>query len=216
LQNDFHKIDTYKKVLYLPNGVENNFTEEKEFKTYIEKKDFKNIHILYLSNMIKSKGYYEVLKLAKLYNSSNYIFHFAGGWQNSQDEIEFFDFLKENNLEQKVIFHGFVNGTQKKELFKKSHIFIFPTRYENEAFPLSILEAFSYGLPVLSTDEGSIPYIIDRKSGIVINDINDLEKGFKNILDNYINITTAKYCRKRYLENFSLEQFEKNLIRIFE
>ena len=204
---------TYKKVLFLPNGVENHYND-KSFEKYILEKDFSKINVLYLSNMIKSKGYFEVLKLANEYKNKNINFHFAGGWQNKEDEKEFFDFIQNNHLEDIVTFHGFINGKQKKELFEKSHLFAFPTTYKNEAFPLSILEAFSYGLPVLSTDEGSIPFIIDENSGVVIDDLCKLKDGFNEILTNYINIDTSRYCRKRYLENFTLEKFEDNLLEI--
>ncbi|MFK5938709.1 MAG: glycosyltransferase [Sulfurimonas sp.] len=210
LENDFESVKTYKKVLYLPNGVENNY-DDKSFENYISKKDFLKINILYLSNMIKSKGYFEALKLATQYKDQDIHFHFAGGWQNNDDKKEFFSFIKENNLKDIVTFYGFVDGIQKQELFEKSHVFIFPTQYKKEAFPISILEAFSYGLPVLSTNEGSIPYIIDIKSGVVTNNLKD---GFENILKNYINIKTSRYCRKRYLKNFTLEKFEKNLLEI--
>lgn len=214
LEADFDEVKTFKKVYYLPNGVEDNY-DEKSFENYISNKKFdKKINVLYLSNMIKEKGYFEVVKLAHSQKEQNIHFHFAGGWQKEEDEKEFFEYIKKNDLEKSVTFHGFVNGTQKKELFEKSHVFIFPTRYKNEAFPLSVLEAFSYGLPCLSTDEGSIPYIIDKKSGVVVNDLKNLTKEFENIKGNYINIETARYCRERYLENFSLEQFEENLIKV--
>lgn len=215
LESDFEDVKTYNKVLYLPNGVEDSYDKD-SFESYISKKDFNKTNILYLSNMIKEKGYFEVLKLAPKYADKNYHFHFAGGWQKNEDEKEFFEYIKNNNLEKTVTFHGFVNGDQKKELFEKSNIFIFPTRYKNEAFPLSVLEAFSYGLPCLSTDEGSIPFIIDKSSGIVVNDLDKLDLAFEEMLEKYINIETARYCRKRYLENFSLEQFEKNLLEVLK
>jgi glycosyltransferase involved in cell wall biosynthesis len=213
LESDFENVKTYKKVYYLPNGVENNY-DDKTFEKYISKKDFESINILYLSNMIKEKGYFEVLQLANESKDKNYHFNFAGGWQNDDDKEEFFKYINDNDLEKIVTFHGFVNGDQKKELFESSHLFIFPTRYKNEAFPLSILEAFSYGLPVLATDEGSIPFIIDDSSGIVITNLEELEVAFDNALQKFVNIETAKYCRKRYLENFSLEQFEENLLEV--
>ena len=213
LESDFVDVKTYNKVLYLPNGVEDSYDKD-SFESYISKKDFNKINILYLSNMIKEKGYFEVLKLAAKYADKNYHFHFAGGWQKDEDEKDFFEYIKNNNLEKTVTFHGFVNGDQKKELFEKSNIFIFPTRYKNEAFPLSVLEAFSYGLPCLSTDEGSIPFIIDKSSGIVVNDLDKLDLAFEEILEKDINIETSRYCRNRYLDNFSLEQFEKNLLEI--
>ena len=214
LKKDFDKINTYKRVMFLPNGVENNYTD-KEFENYIEKKNFKDIHILYLSNMIQSKGYFEVLKLAKLYNTQNYIFHFAGAWQDTQDEKDFFEFIQKNNLDKKVIFHGFINGNQKKELFEKASTLIFPTRYKKESFGLVVVEAFSYGIPVITTDEGSLKSIVDDKSGIVIFDLVDLPNAFENMLSNFVNKETAKYCRQRYLNNFSLEKFEKNIVKVF-
>jgi glycosyltransferase involved in cell wall biosynthesis len=213
LNGDFNKVTGYKKILYLANGVENNYTKE-EFNEYIFNKNFENINILYLSNMIKSKGYFEVLKLASL--NKNFHFHFAGGWQDKSNEKEFFEYIEKNSLKNIVTFHGFVNDEEKKKLFENTSVFIFPTRYENEAFPLSILEAFSYGLPVISTDEASIPFIIDDKSGIVIESLSNLLNAFNDAIDRFVNITSAQYCRKRYLDNFSLEQFEENLVRIFK
>ncbi len=215
LQSDVQQLNGYKSIVFLPNGVENNYTE-KEFDSYIFTKQFKNLNILYLSNMIKSKGYFEVLKLAESNKEKNYHFHFAGGWQNSEDEQEFFEYIRHYKLEEVVTFHGFINGQHKKELFESTSLFIFPTRYDNEAFPLSILEAFSYGLPVLSTDEASIPFIIDDKSGITVDNLSKLQKAFEKLIENFINVETTRYCRQRYLNNFSLEQFEENLIKIFK
>jgi glycosyltransferase involved in cell wall biosynthesis len=215
LEDDFAKVQTYKSVSYLPNGVENSYNDA-QFESYISNKVFDNINILYLSNMIKSKGYFHVLKLANQTKDLSIQYHFAGGWQDSTDEKEFFEYIKNNDLEKRVTFHGFINGKQKQELFEKSHLFIFPTRYHNEAFPLSVLEAFSYGLPVLATDEGSIPYILDDRSGIIVKDLSQLQIKLEEAMDTLINSETSKYCRKRYINNFSLEQFEENLVRIFK
>jgi len=212
LENDFAKVQTYKKILFLPNGVENNFSDE-EFENYVEQKEYESVNILYLSNMIKSKGYFEVLKLAQESKSRNFHFHFAGAWQTSEDEKEFFSYIQNNQLENLVTFHGFVNGEQKKELFEISNILIFPTTYE--AFGLVIIEAFSYGLPVIATDEGSIPFIVDDKSGVVVSGLEDLSLALDDTLEKLVNKETSYYCRKRYLENFSLEQFEENLVQIF-
>lgn len=215
LEKDFDKVKTFKRVRFLPNGVENNL-EEEEFHEEIKDKynGEEKINILYLSNMIKSKGYFEILKLARKNIHVKVHFHFAGGWQNVEDEKEFLMYIKKNNLSNIVTFHGFLNGEEKQSLFKKSHLFLFPTRYKNEAFPLSILEAFSYGIPTISTDEGSIPYILDKKSGIIFSKINNLSKVFNEGIESFINIESAKYCRKRYLDNFSLEKFENNFIKV--
>lgn len=214
LKADIEDIKSYKKVLYLPNGVEDNFTN-KSFETYILNKKFdKKINILYLAHMMRDKGCFEAAELANKYKNKNIHFHFAGGWQNKEDEKEFLNFIKTNRLENSITLHGFVSGEKKKELFKSSHVLLYPSK--NDAFPLTLLEAFSYGLPVLSTNEGSIPFILDEKSGIYIDELSKLDSAFENMRKDYINLDTAYYCRKRYLENFSLEQFEENLLKVLK
>jgi len=119
-------------------------------------------------------------------------------------------------MKSKVIFHSFINSDQKKELFEKASTLIFPTRYKKESFGLVVVKAFSYGIPVRTTDEGSLKSIVNEKSGIVVSNLENLPNAFENILGNFVNKETAKYCRQRYLNNFSLEQFENNLVSLFK
>lgn len=215
LKKDFDKIVTIKNIYFLPNGVE-DCLKNNNFYDFISSRfdTFGKVNVLYLSNMIKSKGYFDVLKLAKASISSNVHFHFAGSWQNKQDENEFFNYIKKNNLSSFITYHGFLTGREKKRLFKNSHLFIFPSRYKNEAFPLSILEAFSYGIPVIASDEGSIPSMIDSRSGIVVKDMSDLQNSLFEGMDELVNRETAAYCRDHFLNNYSLEIFEYNFTRI--
>ena len=209
LKDEFEEFE-YKEVYYLPNGVENNLSEE--FENILNNR-FKNkkIKVLYLNHLIDMKGYKETLFLAKEF--PNVIFNFAGKFGTKDDENYFYDFLKKNNLEN-VKYYGFVAGEEKQKLLKDSHALCYISK--NDAFPLTLLEAFSYGLPVFTTKEGSIPYIVDEKTGMIIDnfDKDNLKERFGEFLGKYINEETSKYCRKRYLENFTIEKFEENLIRI--
>jgi glycosyltransferase involved in cell wall biosynthesis len=216
LEDDFKQVQTYKSVSYLPNGVEDTLDDDR-FQTMLTARyaNPEPLNILYLSNMIKSKGYFNVLELANQTKERPIHYHFAGGWQKDADKKEFFEYIQSNDLTNTVTFHGFVNGEQKRTLFENAHLFIFPTRYHNEAFPLSLLEAMSYGLPSLATDEGSIPYILDDQCGIIIHDTAHLETALETAIEKLITPTTAHYCRQRYLKNFNTQQFEQNFIRIF-
>jgi glycosyltransferase involved in cell wall biosynthesis len=215
LKKDVEKLRAYKSIKFLPNGVE-NFINNNDFDEYINKKyEIKDtIQALYLAHMMRDKGYWEVLELAQKNKEKNIHFHFAGSWKDERSEKEFFDYIKEHKLEKIITYHGFVSGEQKKELFENAHILLYPSK--NDAFPLTLLESLSYGVPVLATNEGSISYLLDEHSGIVINDVEELAIAFDNALQKFVNIETAIYCRKRYLENFSLEQFEENLVRILK
>lgn len=214
LKDEFKEFNI-NNIYYLPNGIEDYFQDKENFKKYLNikfRKKNKN-NILFLSNMIKSKGYFEVLKLAKKYK--NYNFNFAGSWMNENDKKDFFDFIDQHHLNN-VKFYGFVNGEEKYNLFKENFIFIFPTKYINEAFPLVLLESLSFGIPVITTKEGSIPYIIDEKSGVLIDDEKDLLGNFCKYFNLLVNIETSKHCRARYVNNFTLKIFEENLVNILK
>ena len=212
LANDFEKVKTFNKIDFLPNGVEDPMFDE-DVETYMDAKytNTNTIEALYLAHMMKDKGYWEVLELARETKGQKIRYHFAGSWKDPENEAEFFTFVKEHELEEQVIYHGFVSGEQKAELFKKAHILLYPSK--NDAFPLTLLESLSYGVPVIATDEGSIPYILDKTTGIVLDNVYKLPEALTKVKKQLINKETAQYCRGRYLENFSLDQFEENLVK---
>ena len=59
-------------------------------------------------------------------------------------------------------------GEEKERLFRESDIFVFPTYYDIECFPLVLLEAMQYGLPCVNTDEGGIRDIVVNDSGFTV------------------------------------------------
>lgn len=216
LEKDIDNISSYKRVLLLPNGVEDGMKSE-NFENYINRKykyKYKIMQVLYLAHMMRDKGYLEALELANLSKYKDFHFHFAGSWKDEKNKKEFFKYIKIHKLEKNVTYHGFVSGMQKSELFKNANILLYPSK--NDAFPLTILESLSYGVPVLATDEGSIPFILDEKSGVVLSDMHMLQKGLNEIVENFTNIESSKYCRQRYFDNFSLKQFEENLVKVFK
>lgn len=211
-EKDFEKVKVYKKVYFLPNGVEDSLKNE-DFAKYFEEKynNIENIEVLYLAHIMKSKGYKEALDLANKYR--DIVFNFAGSFGSVEDKKYFFDYIYKYNLKN-VKYHGFVSGHTKDDLWKRSYLYIYPSK--NDAFPLSILESLSFGVPTISTNQGSIPYILDKKSGIFVGNLNELEDVFNFALENFINLKSAMYCRQRYLENFTLDKFEDNLVKILK
>jgi glycosyltransferase involved in cell wall biosynthesis len=74
-------------------------------------------------------------------------------------------YAKQKNLP--VTFTGKLSKKQWIELSKQSDIFINTTNVDN--MPVSVVEAMALGLPVISTNVGGIPYLIDAgKNGILV------------------------------------------------
>jgi len=215
LQNDFNKVGSYKNCVLLPNGVPDRLSEVEFLKNLnLKYRNEVQLQALYLSQMTKKKGYGEVLNLARQLKGLNISFHFAGAWDSESDERYFFEYVKKYKLEQNLTYHGFVSGKKKQSLFNKAHVLLYPSK--DDAFPLTILEALSFGIPVLATAEGAIPSMLNEKTGIIIHDINKFSDSMEIIESKFINKTTAKACRSRYKNFFSLEVFDDNLIKILK
>ncbi|WP_083422028.1 glycosyltransferase family 4 protein [Arsenicibacter rosenii] len=75
--------------------------------------------------------------------------------------------IQEYGLEDMVTFAGWVSGAKKTELLLASDVFALPSY--NEALPLSILEAMSYEMPVISTRIGGIPdMVVHDQNGFLV------------------------------------------------
>lgn len=70
------------------------------------------------------------------------------------------------NLEEQIIFHGFVTDTE--SFYKKANLLLICSK--TEGLPMNLLEALSYGMPVVSTGVGEIPEILEEgECGFVVN-----------------------------------------------
>ncbi|MGA4516244.1 glycosyltransferase family 4 protein [Solibacillus silvestris] len=219
LNSNFTNIVEDKKIFIIPNCVDNEFLiSDEEFNDKLSNLHTKEIKdVLYLSNFIKTKGYKEVLELAKIemerVNSGldkNFYFNFAGKFFSERERKDFFNFIQTNNLGDFVTYHGVVEGEKKKELLKKSDIFILLSRYPNEGQPISILEAMGNGCIIVTTDHAGIVDIVkDGVNGIVVTEdqqqnLEDLyNKLFwnKEISIHNRNIVSQNYTENIYINN---------------
>lgn len=115
------------------------------------------VQLLYLGVLIPRKGVKDLLDAMRiLYDqglvSIRNIRLVVGG---SGDELASLqEQCRKLHLEKYVKFAGWVDGEAKKKLLRTSQCLILPSY--NEGLPVAILEALSYGVPVVSTDVGSI------------------------------------------------------------
>lgn len=215
----FENMIDDEKISIVSNCIDNEFLiSDCDFEQKVQNINHKKVlSILYLSNFIKSKGYQEVLKLAKLEKErinlgeeKKYHFEFAGKFFEKSDQDYFAKYIKENDLEDIITYHGVVTGEKKRQLLKDCDIFILLTRYPNEGQPISILEAMGNGMVVITTDHAGIPDIVkDSLNGIILEKGEDITSIFTRleninypfIMNNNRCVVNQQYSQENYIEN---------------
>ncbi len=206
ISNNFKKINF--EGYYVNNGV--NIRKE------ITKKDEAK-NILFLSNLFPSKGIFEALEVFNLIHKKHkdIVLNIAGAETSKQVTDRLSSFIEENNLKDRVILHGFLEGRDKEELLSRSDLLLYPTK--DDAFPLVLLEAMNNGMPIVATDIGAIGEIVkDGETGFVCtNNVNDIERKMLKLIENaHLFRELSLNSRKRFEEKFTFEIFEKNLATI--
>jgi len=113
---------------------------------------------------------------------------------------------------------GWISGEDKSRLLVQSGIYVLPSY--DEGLPMSILEAMSAGLPVISTTVGGIPDMIDNgKEGWLIQpgDISALAKYIELLLNNpALQTQMGQAGRERVEQQFTPQRIFSRLDTIYQ
>ena len=123
--------------------------------------------------------------------------------------------LKKEGIKEKVKFVSNLTGRQIAELYAESTIAVSPSVYEGFGFPAG--EAMSCGIPLVSTNGGSLPEVVGD-AGIIVphSDPKALKDAIKSLLNSpEIRIEFGKKGRRRVLENFTWSRAAKELVEVY-
>lgn len=213
LYDDVKKYVSEENVYYCPNGIPIVKYEKTEIKAD------QIPQLLFLSNLMQSKGVFDLLDALKILKERKINFHcnFVGGEADISSQ-QFAQKINELNLQDCVTYHGKQFGDDKYKLFNRSDVFVFPTFYHNECFPLVILEAMMHGLSVISSYEGAIAEIIDdNETGYLIEkqDSVDLGNRLQQLIENpSLRISMGEKGKEKFEKKYTLFHFEQNMTKI--
>lgn len=116
-----------------------------------------------------SKGLYEILEACRLLKTKTFSFLLMGdGKEMSAAQ----DYLRENQLEDKVILAGRVEtGKNVAEHLNASDCFVHVpknTKHWVDTFPLAVVQAMGCGLPVIGSRSGAVPYQTGNENPLLI------------------------------------------------
>lgn len=166
------------------------------------------LQICYISNISRQKGTLDLIKAVQ--NRKDIKLVIAGNFLSEKEE-----FLELVNQCNNISYVGFADEKIKQEIFESSDIFCLPSKLE-EGSPISIIEAMSYGLPIIASNKGCIADMIDGVGYLIPQDYSgsDITDGIEFIKSNYD--TLSAKAIKKYQENYSQEKFIENLVNILQ
>lgn len=111
--------------------------------------------VLFMGVFIKRKGIADLFYAVRLLKEQNKLsdiqFVIAG---SGTEESNLKALAKELKIEYHVSFIGWTEGDEKERVYSECQILVLPSY--NEGLPMTILEAMSYGMPILATNVGDI------------------------------------------------------------
>lgn len=193
-KNDFYQVQNVEnKKLLIDFGINQDKIElihgsGVANQNYKKNYNFKNfINIGFSGRLLKIKGLELLIEAFKEINKSedNFKLYIAGLPDllnpSSLTDID----IKKINKHDNIIFEGFVEDIGR--FWRKIDIAILPSIY-GEGLPKSLLEAASFGLPIITSDqEGCVDFADNEKNALVVkvNDHKDLYHKIINLSKDY-------------------------------
>lgn len=177
---------------------------------------FRDKQILFLGEIGKRKGGYDFAAIVKktLAEVPDAVFMFCGSGAKADVDDIVYDVYSVAGKEH-AVFPGWLRGEAKEKVLRESAVYMLPSY--DEGLPMSILDAMSYGLPVVSTNVGGIPKVVRAGVNGFLSepgDTDSISTGLAKLLsdkDMYIRAARKSYeiADKEYNFEVHLEKLKK-------
>lgn len=198
---------TKSKIFIIPNGVSDLKQKKKKVKNNIPT-------ILFLSNYSISKGLFVLMESARILKLRKIKFHLRiVGKPFNVDNKVINSLLNKYNIYENITFPGPKYEFEKHKEFSNADIFAFPSL--NDTFPLVLIEAMKYSLPIVGSIEGAIPEIIDDGStGFTVpkHDFESLADKLEILIKNdSLRTEMGNNANKKFKKKYTIREFEKTI-----
>lgn len=187
-----------------------------EYPTIIDNNESKGTkkNFLFLGEIGPRKGVFDLLEaIARHKDVLRDRMELRIGGNKMEDKLK--AFIIDNKLADFTFFEGFVTGRRKIDLLNWADIYILPSY--NEGLPISVLEAMSYSMPIISTPVGGIPEVVNDKNGVLVTpgDCDGIYEAIIGYLDNPDIISIHGEASRSKAEAYLPDNVMRDLLDIY-
>ena len=169
---------------------------------------------LHISNLIPLKNSEKIIKVAsKLYEKYPH-FQLQIGGDGDVEKLK--NWVKKYKAEVFTKTFGLLSHKEVAKKMQQSSCFVLFSDMETQGIVL--LESLSTGIPVIATNVGGIPEIVDKKRGILVENNNEdaLFEAMKSMLEKNVELDSSEDLRKYVVENFSKSVIAEKFSEIYK
>ena len=177
------------KNIHTIKNFSEKFNSKKSVKQKANKFCGKFINILYLSNIMYSKGFTYLIEAVRILRAEgkNVTLTLAG--QPLGDNIMSASQVKlllDAQISEGIIYLGVINGIEKWIALDEAHVIALPTFYKGEAQPISLLEGMAFGCIPLTTRHNYNEDFLDSKSVMYVDkkNVDAIAEALRELLAN--------------------------------
>ncbi len=167
-----------KKIVLTPNGIPKEYLQkiaQKEARRRL-KRDVNERIVLSVGRLHASKGFHRIVEVAGVFPDVKFMILGPDGGEREKLEA-----LCVKQGITNVFFRGEVSEQEKRLWYAAADVFVHPSEYE--AFGITVLEAMAHSLPVIVSNRGGLPWVV-QGAGLIFEDQNDLQSKLRMLLAN--------------------------------
>ena len=210
-------LQPYKdKCVVIPHGISLDYTVDEEKVQELRNK-YNGKKILFsLGRHVKYKGFIYALEAMK--NIENAVYLLGGSGVLTP---EFEQYIKENNLQDKVVLLGRVSDEDMDLYYEACDVYLFPSVGKTECYGIVQIEAMRHSKPVINTWlHNGVNYVsLDKETGLTVEPENSdcLVEAIKMLLnDDELRLKYGQNARKRVENLFDIEKVRGMYIDLYK
>ncbi|VAX11616.1 Alpha-D-GlcNAc alpha-1,2-L-rhamnosyltransferase [hydrothermal vent metagenome] len=200
-----------RSCIYISNGVQ---ASERSSSLQLQQRyDLsKRRYLLAVGRLVPEKGFHDLIKAFNTINPSDWKLVIAGGADHEDDYScsLYLGAAKNKN----IVMTGRLSASEVNELYSNAAIFVSPSYHEG--LPLVILEAMSFGLPLIVSDiEANKELAENKEDTFPVGDVDALAKKIKVYTNKSGSIALNEDFITRVKVHFNWENISKKTLAIY-